>query len=90
MKLWINNKTVESKTKEYIDLYNPATNELIGKVPKTTQDEMETAVQSCQQAFKSWSKTTPLHRQQIMFKLQALIKDNIVIIDYSFVIQTQV
>jgi malonate-semialdehyde dehydrogenase (acetylating)/methylmalonate-semialdehyde dehydrogenase len=37
---------------------------------------MEHAVHSSQEAYKSWSKTTPLFRQQIMFKLQALIKDN--------------
>jgi malonate-semialdehyde dehydrogenase (acetylating)/methylmalonate-semialdehyde dehydrogenase len=77
VKLWINNREVESKATEFIDLYNPATNELIALVPKTTQSEMETAVQSCKEAFKSWSKTTPLFRQQIMFKLQALIKDNL-------------
>lgn len=77
VKLWIDNKTVESKTKDYIDLYNPATNDLIGLVPKTTNDEMEQAVASCKRAFKSWSKTTPLFRQQIMFKFQSLIKDNL-------------
>jgi malonate-semialdehyde dehydrogenase (acetylating)/methylmalonate-semialdehyde dehydrogenase len=55
-----------------------ATNELIGKIPQTTQQEMETAVNSCQRAFKTWSKTTPLHRQQVMFKLQQLIKENMV------------
>jgi malonate-semialdehyde dehydrogenase (acetylating)/methylmalonate-semialdehyde dehydrogenase len=68
---------VESKATEFIDLYNPATNEVIGRVPKSTKDEMEAAVQSCKQAYKTWSKTTPLYRQQIMFKLQALIKDNL-------------
>jgi len=76
VKLWINNKPVESKTKNWIDLYNPATNELIAKVPKSTQDEMRAAVDSCSQAFKTWSKTTPIFRQQIMFKLQQLIKEN--------------
>lgn len=76
VKLWIDNKPVESKTKEWIDLYNPATNELIGKVPKTTTEEMNAAVESSKRAFKSWSKTTPLFRQQIMFKLQNLIKEN--------------
>jgi malonate-semialdehyde dehydrogenase (acetylating)/methylmalonate-semialdehyde dehydrogenase len=55
-----------------------ATNELIGKVPKSTQEEMHIATNSCKEAFKTWSKTTPLYRQQIMFKLQALIKDNLV------------
>lgn len=38
---------------------------------------MDYAVDSSKQAFKLWSKTTPLYRQQIMFKLQGLIKDNL-------------
>lgn len=77
VKLWIDNKPVESKTTEWIDLFNPATNDLIGRVPKSTKDEMEAAVQSCKQAYKTWSRTTPLFRQQIMFKFQHLIKENI-------------
>ena len=39
---------------------------------------MEAAVNSCQEAFKSWSQTSILTRQQIMFKYQQLIKDNMV------------
>lgn len=77
VKLWIDNKEVESKATEFIDLFNPATNDLIGKVPISTQDEMKMAVDSCSEAYKSWSKTTPLARQQIMFRLQHLIKENI-------------
>jgi len=77
VKLWIDNKEVESKATEFIDLFNPATNDLIGKVPISTQDEMKMAVDSCSEAYKSWSQTTPLARQQIMFRLQHLIKENI-------------
>ena len=46
---------------------------------------MQAAVDSCKEAYKSWSKTTPLYRQQLMFKLQHLIKDNMVSKDYEFV-----
>lgn len=77
VKLWIDNKPVESKTKDWIDLYNPATNEVICNVPKTTHDEMETAVNSCSEAYKTWSKTTPIFRQQILFNLQNLVKSNL-------------
>ena len=61
-----------------------ATNDLIGKVPRSTEDEMNAAVDSASHAYKSWSKTTPLFRQQIMLKLQALIKSNIVILFWLF------
>ncbi|PIO61234.1 hypothetical protein TELCIR_17250, partial [Teladorsagia circumcincta] len=50
-----------------------ATNEVIGKVPKCTQDEMNSAVESAKNAYNSWKKTSPLARQQTMFKLRELI-----------------
>ncbi|KAK9503096.1 hypothetical protein O3M35_011737 [Rhynocoris fuscipes] len=75
-KMFINGKTVESKTTEWIDLHNPATNELVTRVPKCTKSEMEDAVASSAEAFKTWSKTSIITRQQIMFKFQNIIKDN--------------
>ena len=62
----------------YFKSFKKATNELIGKVPHSTKEEMEAAVASSKVAYKSWSKTTPLCRQQIMFRLQNLIKENMV------------
>ena len=48
------------------------------KVPKSTQDEMLAAVKAASDAFPSWSETTILTRQQIMFKFQSLIRENLV------------
>lgn len=39
---------------------------------------MEAAVNSSKEAFKSWSKTSLISRQQIMFKYQNIIKSNMV------------
>jgi len=67
----------ESSTDRWLDVLNPATNTLVTRVPQSTQEEMERAVESAKSAFSTWSKTTPLARQQIMFKYQQLIKDNL-------------
>jgi len=75
-KLFINGKFVESKTKDWIDVHNPATNEVITRVPKSTKDEMEAAVTAAKDAFPSWANTSILSRQQVMFKLQNIIKAN--------------
>lgn len=76
-KLFIDGKFVESKSDIWIDVHNPATNEVVTRVPEATQDEMEAAVASCKRAFESWSQTTILTRQQIMFKFQNLIRENL-------------
>nr|CDJ88531.1 unnamed protein product [Haemonchus contortus] len=74
VKMWIDGRPVESKTTEWIELTNPATNEVIGQVPKCTHAEMESAVESCKRAFNSWKNVSPLTRQQALFRLQALVR----------------
>ncbi|KAL3110087.1 hypothetical protein niasHT_015690 [Heterodera trifolii] len=71
---WIHGQRVESKTKEWIELTNPATNEVVGLVPESTLDEMQLAIDSCKKAFRSWRNSSVVTRQQCMFKLQELIK----------------
>lgn len=74
--MFIDGKFVESKTNEWIDLNDPATNELVTRVPKCTQDEMQAAVDSSKRAFKTWSQTSILTRQQVMLRLQQIIRAN--------------
>lgn len=73
---YIDNALTESKTQPWIDLHDPATNNLVARVPESTDDELNEAVQSAQRAFSSWRNTSWLHRQQIMFKYVALIREN--------------
>lgn len=73
----IDGKFLDSSTSNWVDVHNPATNEVVTKTPCTTNDEMNAAVASAKEAFKTWSKTSPLHRQGIMFKYQELIKKHL-------------
>uniref|UniRef100_H2M098 methylmalonate-semialdehyde dehydrogenase (CoA acylating) n=1 Tax=Oryzias latipes TaxID=8090 RepID=H2M098_ORYLA len=76
-KLFIDGKFVESNSSEWLDVHNPATNQVVGRVPKATQEEMLAAVDSCSRSFQSWSETSILTRQQVFLRYQQLIKDNI-------------
>lgn len=73
---FIDNKFVQSKAASFIDLPDPATNNLVTRVPQMTDEEMRAAVASAQTAFESWRNTSVLHRQAIMFKFVALIREN--------------
>ena len=44
VKLLINGEFVESKTKEWKDVVNPATQQVLARVPFATPDELEAAV----------------------------------------------
>ncbi|KAM3529699.1 hypothetical protein MY4038_005287 [Beauveria bassiana] len=73
---FVDNKFVQSKASSFIDLPDPATNNLVTRVPQMTDEEMRAAVASAEKAFETWRNTSVLHRQQIMFKFVALIREN--------------
>lgn len=75
-KYFLDNEFVDSKTTEWIDLYDPATNNLVTRVPQSTEEELKAAVDSAAKAFPGWKATSLLARQQVMFRFVALIREN--------------
>lgn len=73
---FIDNQFVPSKADKFIELHDPATNNLVTRVPQMTDAELEAAVQSAQKAFPAWRNTSILARQQIMFKFVNLVREN--------------
>ncbi|KAI8075145.1 methylmalonate-semialdehyde dehydrogenase [Gongronella butleri] len=73
---YIDGQFTESKTQKWIELRNPATQEVISLVPESTPEELQAATDSAQEAFKTWSKTSIVQRQRVMMDLQALIREN--------------
>lgn len=73
---FIDNKFVASDATTWLDLHDPATNNLVTRVPQSTNKELLAAVDSAEKAFVSWRETTLMSRQQIMFKYVALIRAN--------------
>lgn len=73
-KNYVGGKFVESQSTEHIDVLNPATQEVVSRVPLTTHEEFETAVAVAKEAYKTWRKTPVTARQRVMLKLQELIR----------------
>ena len=76
VKLLINGNFVDSKTTEWHDVINPATQEVLAQVPFATDAEIEAAIASAKTAFKTWKNTPLAARARIMLKLQALVREN--------------
>ncbi|WP_343676879.1 CoA-acylating methylmalonate-semialdehyde dehydrogenase [Paraburkholderia heleia] len=76
-KLLINGEFVESTTSEWRDIVNPATQEVIGRVPFATVAEVDAAIKSSHEAFKTWRNTSVGARMRIMLKYQELIRANL-------------
>ena len=76
VKQLINGQFVDSNTSEWIDITDPATQEVIAKVPRTTDDEINQAVAAAKTAFQTWRKTPITTRARIFLKYQALIREH--------------
>jgi len=76
VKMLLSGKFVESQTTEWHDVVNPATQEVIAQVPFATDAEINAAVASAKEAYKTWKNTPLAARARIMLKLQALVREN--------------
>ena len=74
--MYIDGQAVPSQSQEWRDVVNPATQEVVARVPFCTAEEVDRAVASAKEAFKSWRKVPLAKRQRIMLKLQALIREH--------------
>ena len=61
---YINGKFVDSKATDFFEVRNPATDEVLAKVPKSTEEEVNAAVKAAQDAFPAWRNTPGVKRIQ--------------------------
>jgi malonate-semialdehyde dehydrogenase (acetylating)/methylmalonate-semialdehyde dehydrogenase len=76
VKLLLDGKFIDSRTSEWHDVVNPATQEVLAQVPFSTDEEINAAVASAKQAYKTWKNTPLAARARIMLKLQALVREH--------------
>jgi malonate-semialdehyde dehydrogenase (acetylating)/methylmalonate-semialdehyde dehydrogenase len=73
---WIGGAWVPSTSAKAEEVYNPATEEVLGLVPLSTREDVDLAVQTAKEAFKTWSRTPVPRRARILFKYQQLLVEN--------------
>lgn len=74
--LFIDNQMVDSEASEWIEVTNPATQEVIAECPVATADEVERAIASAKEAQKSWREVPVPERARYMMRYQALLKEH--------------
>ena len=74
---YIDGDWVASKSNEYLDVTNPANQEVLAKVPLNSVAETTSAINASSQAFHQW-RNTPAHKRiQFLFKLKTLLEENL-------------
>lgn len=75
IKNYIDGEWVESSSKDIRDVLNPATGEVIAKVPMSTVEETEEAIQAANKAFPRWRRTIPITRARYFFEMKNIMED---------------
>jgi len=74
---YINGKFVEPKSGKYFDNTSPITNEVICKVPRSNEKDVDFALDAAHAAFPAWGKTSIGERSNILLKIADVIEKNL-------------
>ena len=76
-KCFVNGLWTDSQSGKTIEVNNPATMEIVGKVPNFTAEETKSAIDHADKAFQSWKNTTAKERSIILKKWSDLIIEHV-------------
>ncbi|MDQ8699658.1 CoA-acylating methylmalonate-semialdehyde dehydrogenase [Hyphomicrobium sp. LHD-15] len=69
-------KKVASASPRTANVFNPATGEVVAKLPLSTLDEINAVVAAAKSAAASWGATPPMKRVAPMFRFKELLQKN--------------
>ncbi len=65
-----------SSATEFLDVVDPATQDVLARVPLSTSADVSAVIDSAAAAFPEWRRTPPEERIQYLFKLKALLEEH--------------
>ncbi len=75
LSLYINGQFLSGEGRKSQEVVNPATREVLGHLPHASDADLEMALQSAQDAFAKWKKSSPMDRSAILRKVGQLTRD---------------
>ena len=73
---YVNGQWIEPKNNGFLDIENPSTGEIIGKVPLSTEEETIKAILAAEAAFPAWRNTPVSRRADYLYALLHLVEMN--------------
>jgi betaine-aldehyde dehydrogenase len=71
---FIDGQFVDAASGEAIDVENPANGKVIARVPRSSSEDVDRAVDAAARAFESWQNTTPKDRSLLLLRLADAIE----------------
>lgn len=75
-KLYINGEWRDASDGATIKTYNPSNGDLLAEIADATNSDVDEAIASAREAFKTWGKTTPAERAAVLNKIADIIDEN--------------
>src|SRR3954470_22235859 len=67
---------MRSGSSDLVDVFNPATSEILAKVPLARAEDVGAAVDAAAAAFPAWRRTPPQERIQYLFRFKRLLEQH--------------
>lgn len=77
LKNFVGGRQVATEAKDQLDVPDPATGELLGRVPLSVAADVDRAVRAATEAFEEWREEPVTRRARRMFRLQVLLEDHL-------------
>jgi malonate-semialdehyde dehydrogenase (acetylating)/methylmalonate-semialdehyde dehydrogenase len=62
-----------SESRDYFDVFDPSTGQVIAQAPDCTEAEVNAAVETAREAFPAWAEMPAMKRVQILFRFRDMI-----------------
>ena len=72
--LYIDGEFIRGGGRREQDVLNPANDEVLGKLPHASTEDLDRALAAAQRAFESWRRTSPMERSAILRKVADLAR----------------
>ena len=66
-----------SKSSEHLNVVNPATSEVLARVPLGAAEDVDAVVSAAAAAYPAWRRTPPEDRIQYLFKMKQLLEEHV-------------
>ncbi len=75
LSLYIDGQFLSGQGRREQDVFNPATGEVIAKLPHATTEDLNTALAAADRAFQSWKKSSPMARSKVLRRVADLARE---------------
>ena len=71
----IDGEWLDSQSRQYIDVINPATEEIFARIPQATASETDRALMAAERSFPAWSGLSPFVRAEYLWRASDILDE---------------